>query len=128
MSACDPQLLSAYHDGELDDIGTRQRVDVHLRNCPACAEELQAIRDASQLIAASGLVDLTEAELARVHEAIDDASDRPILRVGGMLGAAAASLLIVSCAWLMDLPANNRPATAPPTSTARMTAPAQPWE
>jgi anti-sigma factor RsiW len=130
MSNCDPQLLSAYHDGELD-AATRQRVEVHLRDCPACAEELQGIRDASQLIAAGGSADhslLTDEELARVHDAIDDTSDRPILRIGAMLGAAAASLLIVSCAWLMDLPRQDHPAAPPPISAARFTAPAQPWE
>jgi anti-sigma factor RsiW len=128
MCDLDPQLLSAFHDEELDS-AARQRVEAHLLTCSACASELRLMREASQLLATYTPADLNDRELGRLHEAIDETADRPILRIGGMLSAAAASLLIVSCAWLMDMPARHRANSAtPPTATARVNAPAQPWE
>ncbi len=37
------ELLSGYLDGELDD-KEKERVENHLKDCPACREELQALR------------------------------------------------------------------------------------
>src|SRR5690242_15226688 len=101
MCDLDPNLLAAYHDGELN-AADRARVDAHVERCATCAEELRSLRETTQLLAGVGVGfdDLTEAELARLHQAIDGADvDRPILRLGGAIGVIAASILIVSCAW-----------------------------
>lgn len=41
--------LPAYHDGELS-ARRRQRVENHLRDCPSCRAELQALTDLSALL------------------------------------------------------------------------------
>src|SRR5690349_15847006 len=108
MCDFDPQFLAAYHDDELGP-ADRARVENHVRTCPACAAQLTALRDTSQLFVVRGADDeLTPDELARVHTAVDVAAaetiDAPILRLGTAIGVVAASILVVSCAWLTDLP------------------------
>ena len=125
MCEFDQQILGAFFDGELS-ADERRRVEAHLRKCPQCTEQLQMIRQASQVLAQHSWDDLKPAELRRVHEAIDREAERPILRIGGTLGLVAASVLIVSCAWLMELPAANSGGTQRQTTVAA--APAEPWE
>src|SRR5262245_49453623 len=102
MTPCESHLLSAFFDGELP-LADQSRVETHLRDCATCAAELRAIRESSQLLRAHRFIDLSQEELSDLHRAIDDASDeRPILRLGLTLGTLAASILIVSGAWLME--------------------------
>src|SRR5690349_1789363 len=104
MCDLDIQLLAAYHDGELGP-ADRARVESHLLACASCATELRLLRETSRRFADERFDDLAPDELARLHAAIDEAeSDRPLLRIAGAIGVIAASILIVSCAWLMDLP------------------------
>lgn len=114
MSECDAQLLSAYADGELDAAST-QRVEQHIASCTACADEIRSLRETSRMLKSYPFADIDRDELARAHDAIDAAVDQPILRLGFTLGALAASVLIVSCAWLMELPkASPSPQVGPP--------------
>ena len=134
MAACDEQpLLSAFHDGELDE-ASAHRVEAHLARCAACAAELSAMRDLSLKLHAYPLVDINPAEMGRLHDAVARASaeaqdeaggdaDRTVWRIGGTLGLVAASMLIIGLAWLKAMPA-SRPAG--PTSV--VTAPATSWE
>jgi anti-sigma factor RsiW len=111
MSPCDEQLLSLYHDGELA-AADRARVESHLRECPACARQLELMRDASRLLRDYPFQDITERERADLHEYIDEAADRPIWRIGGTLGIVAASILVIGLAWLNAIPATTaRPVT-----------------
>src|SRR5690348_16142430 len=128
MCDFDPRLLAAYHDGELDVVD-RARVEAHVGHYAACAEELAALRETAQLICGSGIDDLTGGELSRLHHAIDDAAtDRPILRLGGAIGVIAASILIVSCAWLMELPSSDGHGNfSGAAQQVRITRP-EPWE
>jgi anti-sigma factor RsiW len=112
MLQCDFQhLLNAYHDGELDE-RARREVEAHARTCEGCAAQLAAMRDLSGLIRvgarARGAVDAPRPEeLARMHAAISraarEARDRPLLRIAGGLSAVAASVLIISGVWLIEL-------------------------
>ena len=52
--------------------------------------------------------DLTAAELANLHDAIDDVDDYRIWRIGGSLGLVAASILIIGMAWLNAMPSPGR--------------------
>jgi anti-sigma factor RsiW len=108
MDGCDEQTLSAYADGELSG-GGRATVEAHLRECAECRGILEQIRESSRMLREYPFDDLRDEELAHAHAAIDDASDRPILRLGFSLGVIAASVLIVSCAWLYELRGDNRP-------------------
>jgi anti-sigma factor RsiW len=132
MSACEEQLplIGAYHDGELDAAGVA-RVEAHLRQCPACAAELAALRDASQRLRAYAFTDITDRELADIHRAVDEAGaaedddDRQVWRIGGTMGLIAASVLIVGVAWLRVIPV----ATTQPGGSGQPVASAPaPWE
>jgi anti-sigma factor RsiW len=110
MSSCEPQLLSAYLDGELSP-EQAQRVERHVRECPMCAAELEQMRDVSLAISEYSFEDLRPDELARVHEAIDRGVDQPVWRLGVILSGLAASILVISATWLAELP--------PPTAHTR---------
>lgn len=102
MNDCDSQLLNAYHDGELAP-SERATVEAHLAACEACRTELAMIRRASRLLADHPFPELSSEQLDALHDAVDAGADRPVLRMFGILSTVAASLLIVSCAWLSEL-------------------------
>lgn len=117
MTECDVQILGAYHDGELSEADKR-RVGQHLATCAVCSAELEQLREISHLFADQVPSDLTKDELDRVHSAVDSAADRPIFRMFGAISTIAASLLIVSWAWMSELP--NQ--TSSPGDTTRTVA------
>src|SRR5438105_12117203 len=131
--------VEAYHDGELSAEG-RRAVEEHLERCEECAGELAWLRSVSGAVGrrevASGL-ELTPAELGRVHAAVDDAMDRAdaaapegypisLYRTAGALMAIAASVLIVSCVWLSELPTPAGPRQ--PVGMAAVPNEGQAWE
>src|SRR5688500_7958909 len=115
MIECDAQILSAYHDGELSD-ADRTRVESHLQECPTCTAELAGIRESSRLLHDAPLDDLTAADLANLHDAIDDADDYRVWRIGGSVGLVAASIFVIGMAWLNALPAPQGTTSAGGTS------------
>jgi anti-sigma factor RsiW len=121
MDRCDRQLLEAYRDGELDAAG-RARVERHLAECPECARALAELSELSQMLSGYSFQDITEDELAAVHQAVEDAQVQRVWRIGGSLGLVAASILIVSLAWLNAVP------PAPARLRPRMTVSAPAWE
>lgn len=122
MSPCEKHLLGPLHDGELP-AAEQMRVARHVAECEDCATELEAIRNASRLLKDFAFDDLTGVELSRIHSAVDQSESQPLLRLIGGLCAVAASVLIISCAWLIELPADNA-GTAHQVATRR----AEPWE
>jgi anti-sigma factor RsiW len=102
--------LGRYHDDELD-AQTRRLVEVHVEICPPCAAELGEMRELSariQRMSGEVLGEVEDSELARMHEAVERAAGeertwRPLLRTASMLGALAASVLIVGGAWLAEI-------------------------
>jgi anti-sigma factor RsiW len=131
MTPCEPFLLSAYVDSEVD-VATRQRVETHVAACVTCAAELAELRELSRSLASYELSDpLTRDDLARVHDALDDAAEATVWRIGGPLGLIAASILVVSATWLMTLP-KPQPAGGVDSGTqatiVRNFRPMEPWE
>src|SRR4051812_33601241 len=79
-SPCDPILIAAYHDGELD-AAARANVEAHLLTCATCAAELSRLREMSHAIAAeTATIELRADERSRLHDAIDDESAAPVWR------------------------------------------------
>ena len=68
-------------------------VEAHLRDCASCAAELAGIRESSRLLRETPFDELTRADLAKIHDAVDDVDDYRIWRIGGSLGLVAASIL-----------------------------------
>src|SRR5436305_1376487 len=122
MSECEFHLrVQAYHDGELrHDEAARRAVEAHLPACPACVAELQQLREISMMLAPAAIatdVEPTADEVRGMHRAVADAAREQapssLLRLGGLLGAMAASILIISAAWLAEAPSPAGPAAPP---------------
>jgi anti-sigma factor RsiW len=124
MTECDVQILGAYHDGELPD-ADRARVDAHLRECPSCAAELAGIREASRMLREAPFDELSSAQLAKIHNAVEDVDDYRIWRIGGSLGLIAASIFVIGMAWLNAMPS---PARNSNQTTVATTPASQSWE
>ena len=122
--------VEPYHDGELD-AAARERVEQHLARCPECAEELAWLRSVSTSLAGRA-ARITDSERARLHEFLDDSIDAvdsepdsfPLYRAAGALAAIAASILVLSCVWLNELPTRGTPSGAPGYAVAEIPA----WE
>ena len=122
MQPCDPLLIEAYFDGEVD-IVTRRRIAAHLQACPCCADTLEALQATSSWLRSATSAHVSPRRIARIHKAIYAASDEPIWRLGATVGAIAASILVVAGTWLTALP------TAPPRRPAPAAIAAAPaWE
>lgn len=122
MNVCERQTLGAYHDGELPE-DQRRSVEEHVRACPVCADMLRSLDDTSAIFAQHAFDELTADELARVHEALDQAESQPLLKLVRVLTVVAASILLISCAWLMELPS-----TAGSIARQPVIRHAEPWE
>ena len=99
--------LTAYHDGELP-ADTADTVRQHVVQCESCARQLQELHELSRVL---GQIrprgEISQIELARVHRSLDRGRAQPLLRLAIGLSAAAASILIISLAWL-SVPSANR--------------------
>lgn len=123
MSVCEPQLLSAYLDDELS-AEDRARIERHLAVCDTCTAELASLRVSAALIRGYEFDDLKPLELQRLHQAIRrESSEQSVFRLGMVLSAMAASVLIICSAWLMDAKATT---TGPTPRIAKIEAPQ--WE
>jgi anti-sigma factor RsiW len=127
-------LVQAYHDGQLI-AGRMREAEQHMSTCDACASELASLRDLSLALGAATPGPIRPDELARLHEAVsriavEEGDDRRVLRLAVGLSAVAASILIVSTAWLYD---GSPPANPGPFAETHFTGPSiaaqgEPWE
>jgi anti-sigma factor RsiW len=95
MVDCDkPVRLDAYHDGELSP-AERAEVEAHLRECPACAAELAAIRAMSGAFADAAPPEPSREQLMQVARAVraEPSDARLLLRLFRGAAVAAAVLL-----------------------------------
>lgn len=95
--------LDAYLDGELAH-ETAREVAGHVSGCEDCGRYVAELGDVSRLLAQGPRPhDITPAELARLHRAVDRVYSQPLLRLAVAVSAVAASILIISLAWLSVL-------------------------
>jgi len=118
MSACEHgRRLAAYHDGEMSP-EERRRLEVHLRECSACAGELQRLRALSRILTSAPRPTIPAETLNRLHRRVDRSRDRVPVRLVETLTAAAAAVLVVCGYWVWQF-------GAPWDAQTR---PAAPWE
>jgi anti-sigma factor RsiW len=109
MSQCSYQSwLDAYHDGQTPPERALE-LERHLPTCAACSAELRRLSQLTQLLSAARPEDIRPDELARAHAAVgrfegSGLEDRGVMRLIVGLSAVAASVLIISGAWLYDAP------------------------
>jgi anti-sigma factor RsiW len=143
MATCPTsQLLSAYHDGELDQ-ALRLEIERHLPECPACRAEIARLEAMSALFAQAPAAKLSQIGLHRLHRQVDEAMEEWLIRFVRVLNTVAACVLIAGSAFLMvrareDRTVENTTPAAPPwvgvdvaeasdTSTGAATTPAAMW-
>lgn len=104
MSQCSLQTsLESFYDGQARPEVARE-IERHLPTCAACAAELERLAQLSDLLGTIRPEPIRADELARLHQAVDGVEDRGVLRLVAGLSAIAASILIISSAWLYDGP------------------------
>jgi anti-sigma factor RsiW len=117
MTNCEfTNKIEAYHDGELDP-SQRALVELHLAHCDDCRHVLNRLQAMSALIASSEQPRLSQISRYRLHQKIDAAMERGLLRLAWTMSGIAASVLLVSSAWLMRVNENalaQVPSEAPP--------------
>jgi hypothetical protein len=110
--------LGAYHDGRLAgpvDDRRREWIQRHVLDCPACALQLSRLVGLSRLFSTAARPGLSQIARSRLHNRVDLAMERGLVRLGWSLSGIAASLLIVSSAWLMHVnSARHATEAAPP--------------
>lgn len=120
-SACDEtnRSLSPYIDGELDT-NSRQTVEGHLANCPACRAALASLTALSRAVSQRPIAELSPDMSARLRMAIADEarSARPLRRLAAQSWAFAGA--VAACA-IVALFATHQ--TFPPFAVARHAAP-----
>lgn len=101
--------LSAFYDRELDPLAARE-LGSHLANCPACSGELESMRLVSRLMHEAPAGQLSQMGRARLHQTAQQASRRrDVFPLARGLMAAAASVLIIAGAWLVEMPRGSAP-------------------
>jgi len=100
MNCPTSEQLSAFHDGELDEV-RRVEIEGHLRQCPLCAAELERLQAMSRLLGAAPTARLLPIGLHRLHRRVDQAMEEGFLRFVRVLNTIAACVLIAGSAWLM---------------------------
>ena len=123
-------ILQAYHDGQTSAERTRE-AERHVATCAACAAELARLRDLSALFHGARPEPIRPGELARLHEVVDEAADgqdRRVLRLAVGLSAVAASILIISTAWLYDGPPGRPGHTTVSTSSGSNASQREAWQ
>ena len=95
--------LDAYFDGELGQDAARE-VAGHVGGCADCGRYVAELGDMSRLFGQRPRPrDITPSELSRLHRAVDRVYSQPLLRLAVAVSAVAASILIISLAWLSVL-------------------------
>ena len=102
MSCPQAANVHAYHDDELPP-AARRSAEIHLAECPACAELLNDLRALSRQIGSAPLPLVTDVPFDRYHDAWRVVRQRGVLRISGWLTAAAAAVLV---ATLLSFPSS----------------------
>jgi anti-sigma factor RsiW len=106
--------LSAYHDGRVsgDRLESLRR---HIAECDPCALEVSRLAALSTLFANAVRPRLSQMSRHRLHNKIDQAMERGLIRFGWSISGIAASILLVSSVWLMHVgTAKQTTESAPP--------------
>ncbi len=100
MSVCEHSgRLNAYHDGELP-LEERRALEEHIGRCPSCAREFEQLRSLSRLFAAVEMPEMSSDALGRLHRNVGSIRERLVVRMAGVLTAAAAAVLLICGVWL----------------------------
>jgi anti-sigma factor RsiW len=112
MNCPTSEQLSAFHDGEIDEIRGVE-IEGHLRQCRLCVAEVERLEAMSRLLGAAPAARLLPIGLHRLHRRVDQAMEEGFLRFVRVLNAIAACVLIAGSAWLMAKTRQDQRAQSP---------------
>ncbi|MGD0388765.1 MAG: zf-HC2 domain-containing protein [Tepidisphaeraceae bacterium] len=113
MASCPTsEQLSAFHDGEIDEV-RRVEIERHLRQCPLCGAEMERLQAISRLLGAAPAAKLLPIGLHRLHRRVDQAMEEGLLRFVRVLNTIAACVLIAGSACLMVKTRENQTVQSP---------------
>ena len=101
MSCEHSREVHAWHDGQLDS-EQRQAFEAHLAGCAACQRELDELQSLSRLLRSAKRVMASRDALRRMHESARRLGERDVLRIARRMTAAAALLLALGIAALVQ--------------------------
>lgn len=113
--------LSAYHDGQTAS-GRLAFIEQHVASCEPCGLEIARLSAMSRLFSTSVRPQLSQIARHRLHDKVDLAMERGLIRLGWALSGIAASVLLIGSALLMHVGSTSYVATARQMSEA-----APPW-
>ncbi|CAN5423385.1 hypothetical protein BH10PLA1_BH10PLA1_14070 [soil metagenome] len=105
--------LQAYHDGELP-AGERAAIEQHLPTCAACTAEFAQLRAISAAFANEPRSKISQIARHRLHNRVDEAMERGLVRIAWSLSGVAAAVLIGGSVWLLQMKDQSQPVAAPP--------------
>jgi anti-sigma factor RsiW len=92
--------LNAFYDGRL--VGERRElIERHVAGCEPCGLAVARLSALSRLLATAVRPQLSQIARHRLHNKVDLAMERGLIRFGWSVSGIAASILLVSSAWLM---------------------------
>ena len=109
MSDCQyTDRMSSYLDSELPpDESTA--IESHLRECPACAEQLDHLRRIRSFLHAGRMPETPPEALRRAHLQCGALPTRSVMRLAVRLTLAAAAVLLACLGWLWRGDARSLP-------------------
>jgi anti-sigma factor RsiW len=94
--------LSAFHDGRVS--GERlELIQSHIATCEPCGLEIARLSALSHLFASAVRPQLSQIARHRLHDKVDLAMERGLIRFGWTISGIAASILLVGSALLMHV-------------------------
>lgn len=118
MNACNPSILSAYHDGELSAAATAE-VESHLLSCPECQQTVASYRKLSATFDRAPLPTLSPAAAARIlRDAAAAERYRILTSIARPFAAAAVLILSLGIPLLAVSPDVSASSTASPVPTS----------
>ena len=94
--------LQAYHDGELPPDAVAA-IEQHLPTCRACSDVLAQLQAMSAAFAMSPRAHLSQIARHRLHNEVDAAIERGLVRFAWSLSGIAAAILIGGSVWLLQM-------------------------
>ncbi len=135
----DKETLSVYFDGEVDS-PIKEKIEAHLRECPACRAQMEAFRRLRQTLKAGDEpAEAVSASLERVHQRMghqEGPARYPDVwhrRINIPLPAAAAAVLVLFLGGLMVSGGFSRGTAGPDVAQTGSLSPGEPsqaieWE
>jgi anti-sigma factor RsiW len=123
---CPTGEIQAYHDGELD-AARRQAVAAHLAGCQPCSLMLAELVAMSSLFASAPLPRLSQMSMHRLHNKIEEAMERGLLRIAWTISGIAASILVGGSILLSTMNSMKRPMPVDQPSAVASAVETPPW-